>query len=132
MLTTSATQAQLFPGTQASRTDISWDLDTMPAPTFYAQQMLNLHNKYGLSNNAKTLLRALDDYKFGRIDQKELGRIVRLSNNMRKAITDTIKKCAQIMGTKPAEVKHCVEIIQSCTEILAVAGEKPFLMVPRD
>jgi hypothetical protein len=87
--------------------------------------MLNIHTKYGLSSNAKTLLKALDDHNFGRIDRTELGRIVRLSSNMRKAITATIKKCAEIMGTKPGEVKYCVEIIQSCTEILAIAGKKP-------
>ncbi|KAK3368096.1 hypothetical protein B0H63DRAFT_564856 [Podospora didyma] len=93
--------------------------------TFYGQQMLMLHRKYALSANAKKLLEAHDDWKHGRIDQDELGRLVRLSGNMRKAVTDTIAKCASVMRKKPAELKNCVDIIQACTEILSAADKPP-------
>ncbi|KAK0621433.1 hypothetical protein B0T17DRAFT_591324 [Bombardia bombarda] len=99
----------------------------MSAPTFYAQQMLNLHSRFGLSENAKILLRAHDDWKLRRIDQDELGRIVRLSTNMRKAVTDTITKCASIMRKQPTEVKNCVDIIQACTDILTAADKPPIM-----
>jgi hypothetical protein len=92
------------------------------AATFYAQQTMGLHSRYGLSENSIQLLRAHDDWKLGRIDQDQLGRIVRMSSNMRAAVTDTIKKCASVMRRQPAEVKNCVDVIQACTEILGIAG----------
>jgi hypothetical protein len=94
----------------------------MSSHSFYAAQTLDLYKKYKLSENAKSLLKALDDYQFGRIDEAELGRLVRLSPNMRKAITETIARCAKVMGEKPAEMKNCIEIIQNCTVILSIAG----------
>ncbi|KAK0722778.1 hypothetical protein B0T26DRAFT_674441 [Lasiosphaeria miniovina] len=109
-----------------------------PLPTFYAQQMLGLHGRYGLTDNAKTLLRAYDDWKIGRIDQDELGRIVRMSTNMRAAITDTITKCAAAMRSRPAEIRNCVDIIQACTDILGLADRPPsvegfpFLKLPAE
>ncbi|KAK0711429.1 hypothetical protein B0H67DRAFT_463602, partial [Lasiosphaeris hirsuta] len=66
-------------------------------PSFYAQQMLNLHNEYGLSENAGRMLLTYDNWRAGHIDQDELGRIVRMSPSMRRAITETIAKCAGIM-----------------------------------
>ena len=53
-----------------------------------------------------------------------MGRIVRLSTNMRTALTDTINKCTHIMRNKPEELKQCVEIIQSCTDMLTIAGKR--------
>lgn len=95
----------------------------MSAQPFYVQQLKNLHAKYGLNQNARGVLKALDDYKFGRIGADELGRTVRLSPNMRRAITDTISKCAGIMAKQPGEMKNCLDLINGCTEVLAVAGE---------
>ena len=64
----------------------------MTFPTYYAQEMLNLHKRYNLSENAKLLLRAHDDWKLGRIDQDELGRMVKMSPNMRMEV------CARVEG----------------------------------
>ncbi|KAM7222432.1 hypothetical protein V8F06_002210 [Rhypophila decipiens] len=93
-------------------------------PTYYAQQMLNLHTRFGLSENARSLLRAHDDWKLGRISQDELGRIIKTSANMRQAIIDTITKVNNIMKKKPEEQKMCLDIIQACAEMLT-ALEKP-------
>jgi len=101
----------------------------MSLPTYYAQVMLNLHKKYGLSQNAKKLLQAHDDWKLGRIDQDELGRIVRMSPNLRKAIIDTITKVNNAMKKKPEESKICCEIIQACTEILNALGKPPYPLI---
>ncbi|KAK3340905.1 hypothetical protein B0H65DRAFT_275711 [Neurospora tetraspora] len=95
--------------------------------TFYAHQTLNLHARYGLSDNAKKLLRAHDHWRMGGLERDQLGRLVRMSPDMRKSITDTITKCAEIMRKKPAEVKNCIDIIQACTEILDAADKPPDL-----
>lgn len=97
--------------------------------TFYAHQTLNLHARYNLSDNAKKLLRAHDEWRMGSLGQEELGRRVRMSVDNRKAITDTITKCAATMRKKPADTKNCIDIIQACTEILDAAGKKfPLLL----
>ncbi|KAM7193624.1 hypothetical protein V8F33_007717 [Rhypophila sp. PSN 637] len=93
-------------------------------PTYYAQQMLNLHTRFGLSENARSLLSAHDDWKLGRISQDELGRIIKTSANMRQAIIDTITKVNNIMKKKPEEQKMCLDIIQACADMLT-ALEKP-------
>lgn len=98
----------------------------MPLPTFYAQRMLGLHKKYGLSDNAKRLLEAHDDWKLGRIDQDELGRICRMSPNMVQATIEMISKVTNVMKKKPEESKMCIEIIQAGTEIMAARGKHPY------
>lgn len=92
-------------------------------PPYYAQQMLDIHNRYALSENARDLLRAHDDWKTGRITQDDLGRLVRLSPNMRQAIIDTIRKVNNTMKNKPGEQKWCIEIIQACTDMLTALGK---------
>ena len=97
--------------------------------TFYAQQTLNLHARYGLSENAKKLLRDHDQWKSGKLERDELGRQVRLCPDKRKSITDAITKCTAMMRKKPTESKNCLDIIQACTEILDAAGKK-YPMLP--
>lgn len=97
----------------------------MSLPTYHAQQSLMLHKRYNLSVNAKALLRSHDDWKLGRIDQDELGRMVRMSPNMRQAIIDTITKVNNVMKKKPEESKMCIDIIQACTEIMTALGKPP-------
>ncbi|KAK3951709.1 hypothetical protein QBC32DRAFT_261847 [Pseudoneurospora amorphoporcata] len=95
--------------------------------TFYAHQTMNLYARYGLSDNAKRLLRDHDQWRMGSLDRDQLGRNVRMSPDLRKSITDTITKCAAMMRKKPDEVKNCIEIIQACTEILDAADKPPDL-----
>ncbi|KAJ2905930.1 uncharacterized protein MKZ38_003718 [Zalerion maritima] len=90
---------------------------------FFVLKTLHLPSRLGLSNNAQVLLLAYDEYRRGLIDSAELGRQVRLSPNKRQAITNTIAKCASYMRRKPEEVKNCIDILQTCTEILSIAGE---------
>jgi len=54
-----------------------------------------------------------------------------MSVDNRKAITDTITKCAAIMRKKPADTKNCIDIIQACTEILDAAGKNFHRYLPR-
>lgn len=95
----------------------------MSLPTFYAQEMLDLHNKYNLSENARTLLRAHDQWRMGQISQEDLGRMVKMSPKMRQAIIDTITKVNNTMKKKPEEQKMCIEIIQACTDLLTALGK---------
>lgn len=92
--------------------------------TFYKHQTLNLHARYKLSENAKKLLRDHDQWKQGKLQKEELGRLVRMSPEKRKSITEAIIKCTEMMRKKPAEDKNCLDIIQACTEILDAAGKK--------
>lgn len=94
----------------------------MSLKSFYIAKMMNIPARFGLSQNAQRLLRDLDSYHMGHISEGEMGKIVRLSVNNRKAITETIARCAGIMEKKPDDLKFCVSIIQSCTEILSIAG----------
>ena len=94
-------------------------------PSFYAQQLLNFPARYSLSTNAVNLLRAHDEWKTGRIETCELGRIVRMSPNMRKAITETITRCAELIGRSKNtdDDSNLVKIITACTEMLTAAGK---------
>lgn len=95
----------------------------MSSKAFYVQKTKRLHSRYSLSVNAVLLLKALDDFTVGIIDHAELGRIVRMSKNNRKAVTEIITKCAAVMEKQPGEMKDCIALIQNCTEILTVAGK---------
>ncbi|EFX00472.1 hypothetical protein CMQ_7474 [Grosmannia clavigera kw1407] len=94
----------------------------MSSKGFYVQKTKRLHSRYSLSGNAVLLLKALDDFHVGIIDHAELGRIVRMSRNNRKAVTEIITKCAAVMEKQPGEMKDCIALIQNCTEILGVAA----------
>ncbi|KAM7209257.1 hypothetical protein V8F20_000595 [Naviculisporaceae sp. PSN 640] len=93
-------------------------------PTYYAQQMLDLHNRYNLSENMRELLKAHDQWRMGHISQDQLCRKLKMSPKMRQACIETIAKVNNTMKKKPEEQKMCVEIIQACTDILT-ALEKP-------
>lgn len=94
-------------------------------------KMMNVPARFGLSANVLQMFHQLDDYHMGLISEDELGKMVRLSPQMRKSITETIAKCAGIMEKKPEEMKTCVAVIQNCTEILTAAGRLayPFIFL---
>ncbi|KAI1487466.1 hypothetical protein F5X96DRAFT_147059 [Biscogniauxia mediterranea] len=107
--------------------------------TYYEQRMLNLPERYGISNNARNMLKAYDDFKTARIDEAALGRLIRLSPNNRAALASTMVKCANIMKDKPEESKHCFAIISSCGEMVQIADKPPpmngfpsFTKLPRE
>ncbi|KAH8673974.1 hypothetical protein BX600DRAFT_509190 [Xylariales sp. PMI_506] len=93
-------------------------------PGFYEARMLNLFNKYNIKDNAQRILKAHEDWKTGRIDEAELGRLIRLSPENRSTIIQTMVKTAGIMQKKPEESKYILEIIETCGEIVSIA-DKP-------
>ncbi|KAF4817097.1 hypothetical protein CGCSCA5_v006115 [Colletotrichum siamense] len=105
---------------------------------WYFLAMEKVPQKYGLSKNAQQLLQYLDDVKAKMMDEYELGRMVRMSNENRKAITDTIRKVALLMQKQPKEQKNCIKLIEMCTEILDIANRPPppaafpFMKFPRE
>lgn len=90
----------------------------------YTVQLKNLHKQYKLSQSVMSLFKALDEHRRG-FDPDALGRLMRMSPGMRKACTDTISQLAKVMQKKqdPSTVAECTELIQNCTEILALASE---------
>ncbi|KAI1501232.1 hypothetical protein F5X99DRAFT_409202 [Biscogniauxia marginata] len=107
--------------------------------TFYEQRMLNLPERYGISANARNLLKAYDEFKTAQMDEAALGRLIRLSPNNRAALASTMVKCANIMKGNPKESKHCFAIISSCGEMVQIADKPPpaegfpdFAKLPRE
>ncbi|KAI5928406.1 hypothetical protein F4810DRAFT_2403 [Camillea tinctor] len=107
--------------------------------TFYEQRMFNLPARYGISTNARNMLKAYEDFKTAQIDEATLGRLIRLSPNNRGALTATMVKCANIMKDKPEESNHCFVIISSCGEMIQIADKPPpldgfpsFTKLPRE
>ncbi|KAI3336433.1 hypothetical protein HD806DRAFT_542351 [Xylariaceae sp. AK1471] len=107
--------------------------------SFYEQRMLRLFERYELSDNARSLLKAYDDVKTGKLDEVGLGRLIRMSPNNRAALVNTMVKCATIMKDTPRESKYCLIIIKSCGEMLGVADQIPpdvgfpgFTKLPRE
>ncbi|KAI0512625.1 hypothetical protein F5B22DRAFT_657736 [Xylaria bambusicola] len=108
-------------------------------PCFYELRMLRLFEQYELSDNARTMFKALEEFKTARIDEAALGRLIRLSPNNRAALLNTMVKCAAIMKDKPKESKYCLDIITSCGSMLEIADRPPqevgfpgFLKLPRE
>lgn len=91
--------------------------------SWYVLKMRNVPTRFNLSENAKVMLQTLEDYRVGAIDEFEIGRMLRLSAEKRKSISDTIRKCASLMEKKPAEMKTCILVIEMCTEILDIASK---------
>ncbi|KAI1281331.1 hypothetical protein F5Y07DRAFT_395815 [Xylaria sp. FL0933] len=108
-------------------------------PCFYEMRMLRLFEQYELSDNARAMFKALEEFQTARLDEASLGRLIRLSPNNRAALVNTMVKCAGIMKDKPKESKYCLEIITSCGNMLEIA-DKPiqdagfpgFLKLPRE
>ncbi|KAI1202629.1 hypothetical protein F5X97DRAFT_215715 [Nemania serpens] len=96
--------------------------------SFYEQRMLRLFERYELSDNARIMFKALDEFKTSRLDEAALGRLIRLSPNNRAALVNTMVKCASIMKDKPRESKYCLSIITSCGDMLKIA-DKPSQVV---
>lgn len=90
----------------------------------YTIQVKNLHKRYKLSQSVLNLFKALDEHRSG-YEPDTLSKLMRMSPGMRKACTDTISQLAKVMQKKkdPSTVTECTEIIQNCTEILALASE---------
>lgn len=94
----------------------------MPDRDLYALETLRIPERYRLSNNAVLLLRTYNDFRAGAIDEDEVGRRMRLSPNLRKALSDTVAACTKIMENDAAEVSICADIIRKYTNLLKIAG----------
>lgn len=96
------------------------------APLFddYIIRLKNLHNRYKLSQTVMGLFRALGEHRRG-YDPDALGRLMRMSPGMRKACTDTISQLAKAMqkDLSPSTIAECTELIQNCTDMLAMASK---------
>ncbi|KAI0879625.1 hypothetical protein GGS24DRAFT_4502 [Hypoxylon argillaceum] len=91
--------------------------------SFYEQRMLRLFERYELSDNARIMFKALEEFQTSRIDEAALGRLIRLSPRNRSALVNTMVKCANIMTEKPKESKYCLGIITSCGNMLEIANK---------
>lgn len=91
--------------------------------TFYSAQMMLLHTRYGLSSLGKKLLMVYDEYYLGQLSEADLGRTLRYSDGMKRAASETIAKCVDVMGKHPEEQKRCVQIIHACTKMLELSGK---------
>ncbi|PSR94458.1 hypothetical protein BD289DRAFT_472520 [Coniella lustricola] len=104
----------------------------------YDINLLQLQEKYDLSDNVVSLMRKLEDCKRGVCDPDAVGRIVRVSQEMRKACTDTLSQLAWYI--KPESdgptVKECRSLIINCADLLEMANEPeanrrfPFMKLP--
>lgn len=90
--------------------------------SFYEGTLLMTHKCLGLSQNAIVLFKHLDEVKFGIGGDEDLRRKIRLSSAFRKAILETITKCADIMAEKSSEGADYALIIKKCTEMQKIAG----------
>ncbi|OLN81644.1 hypothetical protein CCHL11_05498 [Colletotrichum chlorophyti] len=94
--------------------------------------------RLGISKLAQEVLQNLEDVHVGAMDSDELGRMMRLSAEKRKAISDAIRKCASMMEKQPVEMKSCIVIIGMCTEIMDISNRPPplsgfpFKKLPRE
>lgn len=109
--------------------------------SFYEQRMLRLFERYELSDNARIMFKALEEFQTSRIDEAALGRLIRLSPRNRSALVNTMVKwynkhglpmplcptdcdnSANIMTEKPKESKYCLGIITSCGNMLEIANK---------
>lgn len=90
----------------------------------YTIRLRNLHKRYKLSQTVMGLFKALGEHRRG-YDPDALGRLMRMSPGMRKACTDTISQLAKVMQNDQSHstVAECTELIQNCTEMLALASK---------
>lgn len=91
----------------------------------YSIQIRNWHKRYKLSETVMGLFKTLGEHNRGVGDPGALGRLMRMSPGMRKALTDTISQLAKTMHKKadPFTLSECTELIQGCTEILSFASK---------
>lgn len=98
----------------------------MAAPPLddYIVRMKGLHTRYSLPSTVMILFKALGEKQRG-YDPDGLGRIMRMSPGMRKACTDSISQMAMVMlkNQDPSTIAECTELIQSCTQMLALASK---------
>lgn len=91
--------------------------------SYFEFRLHNLMSRYHISPNAETMLKAHENWKTGKIDEAELGRLIRLSPENRAAVIQTMVKLAGIMEKKPEESKHCLTMIEICGEVVGIAGK---------
>ncbi|KAI1430862.1 hypothetical protein GGR50DRAFT_700874 [Xylaria sp. CBS 124048] len=106
---------------------------------YYQQQVLKLHDRYNLTDNARHLLRSYDNYVRGSIDKSALGRLVRISPANRATIRTTITQLATIMKNDHTEAEYCFKLIGFMNTILEIADEghstvgfHNFMRLPRE
>ncbi|KAI1768731.1 hypothetical protein GGR53DRAFT_349964 [Hypoxylon sp. FL1150] len=104
----------------------------------YKSRMFNLKERLDISDTSWKMLKAYEDCKSGRIEENELGRMVRLSHHSRESMIDTILHCVHYMADQPQEKKHCVDIITAMGEMVKMRDQPPeslsflFMELPRE
>ncbi|WQF75727.1 hypothetical protein CDEST_00741 [Colletotrichum destructivum] len=92
--------------------------------SWFALSFQGAPKRLGISNNARVMLQALEDYKCTSMSEADIGRMLRLSPNRRQSMIDTIRDCTTMMA-KYKEVRSCALVIQMCTEVLELANRPP-------
>ncbi|CCF31803.1 hypothetical protein CH063_04347 [Colletotrichum higginsianum] len=92
--------------------------------SWFALSFQGAPRRLGISNNARVMLQALEDYKCTSMSEADIGRMLRLSPNRRQSMIDTIRDCTNLMA-KYKEVRSCALVIQMCTEVLELANHPP-------
>ncbi len=90
--------------------------------TFYEFRMLNIPARYNLSENGVRMLKAFEDFKNKRLEEEEIGRLIRLSPENRASLIDTLMKCIGVLNNDDQEKKHCTSIMETCTKMIQIAG----------
>jgi hypothetical protein len=80
--------------------------------SFYEQRMLRLFERYELSDNARTLLKAYDDAKTGKLDEASLGRLIRVSPSNRAALVSTMVKWCDLYSHLAWVYSLTLELVQ--------------------
>lgn len=91
--------------------------------SYYDQRTKNLHAKFALSPQARKLLKVVDDVQVGRVDDAELGRMIRQSPSYRRVISETISSIAIFIAQNPQDAETGATLIRLLTKILQIAGE---------
>ena len=112
------------PSGLASRGGVSKKQKPLPQDrTFFQDTLLFTHKRLGLSENAVTLLKYLDEVKLGGMDKDDLARKIRLSPAFYKALLDTVNWCSIMMVQRPLEGLERLQIIEKCTEMMEISSK---------
>ncbi|KAL8297238.1 hypothetical protein RB601_003334, partial [Gaeumannomyces tritici] len=98
--------------------------------SYYDQRTKNLHVKFALSPQAKKLLKIVDDVQVGRVDDSELGRMIRQSPAYRHVISETISSIAISIAQNPQDAEAGATLIRLLTKILQIADTNAETMLP--
>ena len=99
--------------------------------TYYEFRMHNLFMRYEIPANAVRMLKALEEFKMGRLEEASLGRLIRTSPENRNSLFQTMKRCLEVISADSAQAGHCTAIMKCCTELLSIAGKitVPFTLI---